>query len=152
MIAPIGSQYRETIENPSQAIKAARAAASSPHALVNLIRLVGSLDAKSQDNDEAAEAAQPGYADPDVKRDWEVRGALCLLERTGSILPRSCRPRELIAPQSVLYARALLEALEGENEQCVHWASCGTTALIMVIQIVHYIFDPVNFEAHSRYC
>ncbi|RSH88968.1 hypothetical protein EHS25_002630 [Saitozyma podzolica] len=89
MIAPIGSQYRETIENPSQAIKAARAAASSPHALVNLIRLVGSLDAKSQDNDEAAEAAQPGYADPDVKRDWE----------------------------SVLYARALLEALEGENEQ-----------------------------------
>ncbi|GFZ46828.1 hypothetical protein JCM24511_04048 [Saitozyma sp. JCM 24511] len=89
MIAPVDSQYREASESHWQAIKAARAAASSPHALVNLIRLVGSLDAKSQDNDEAAEAARPGYADPDVRRDWE----------------------------SVLYARALLEALEGENEQ-----------------------------------
>src|SRR5690349_10398479 len=125
MIAPVDSQYREASESHSQAIKAARAAASSPHALRNLIRLVGSLDAQPQDNDEAAEAARPGYADPDVRRDWEVRGALRLVAWTGSILPGPRCPRELTAPQSVLYACALLEALEGENEQCVHRAPCG---------------------------
>jgi hypothetical protein len=68
------------------------------------------------------------------------------------MLPIPCRSRELIPSQSVLYARALLEALEGENEQCVHCTSCGKMALIMAIQIVHYILDPVNSEEHSRDC
>jgi hypothetical protein len=74
MIAPIDSHYGDAMSR-SPATTAARGAASSPHALVNLIRLVGSLDAKSQDNDEA-EATRLAHVDSDVKRDWEVRGAL----------------------------------------------------------------------------
>ncbi|WVW84226.1 hypothetical protein I302_106256 [Kwoniella bestiolae CBS 10118] len=72
-------------EKPSPvAVQAARNAASNQHALINLIRLVKSLEVKVNSDD--VDMASESYA---AKKEWET----------------------------VLYARALLDALKDGNEQ-----------------------------------
>ncbi|KAK4683724.1 hypothetical protein P7C73_g6507, partial [Tremellales sp. Uapishka_1] len=81
-------------------LKSAQAASSSPHALINLARLVRSLDEKDPgeliDEDENGGSGHSGWVF--VRRDWET----------------------------VLYARALLDALKGGNEQ----SSSTSTSLV----------------------
>ncbi|WRT66593.1 uncharacterized protein IL334_003552 [Kwoniella shivajii] len=84
MIATLQPEIIELADKASPAaIQAAKSAASNQHALINLIRLVKSLDAKA--NSEEDDVLEP-YA---VKKEWET----------------------------VLYTRALLDALKEENEQ-----------------------------------
>jgi hypothetical protein len=59
---------------PPQLVKAAKAAAASPHGLINLIRLVGSLDASSAEllDDDRDDAASKLQQRKQLKRDLEV--------------------------------------------------------------------------------
>lgn len=59
---------------PPQLIRAAKAAAANPHGLINLIRLVGSLDASSVEllDDDRQDAASQLQQRKQLKRDLEV--------------------------------------------------------------------------------
>lgn len=85
--------------------KAAQVAASNQHALVNLIRLVKSLEIK------LAESEEDEYLNIYIiRKDWEVSVAIYIYITQNFALN---------ILQTVLYARVLLDALKQGNEQSV---------------------------------
>lgn len=104
----IASPIPSIVAGPSaQVVKAAKTAARSPHGLVNLIRLVKSLEASSGelvlDEEDLEEQAK---AVTQVKKDVQVscNGQRCSVK---------------LISQNAVYAKELLEALRQGNEQCV---------------------------------
>lgn len=96
------SEDRIYIPSPSTR-KAAQAAASNQHALVNLIRLIKFLEVK------LAESEEDEYLNIYiVRKDWEV-----------SALIYATQHLALNILQTVLYARVLLDTLKQGNEQSV---------------------------------
>lgn len=100
MLAPVTALSLLSMD-PSPAVRrSASAAARTRHGLVNLTRLVGSLDKQRL---EQQRDGLDGVTWLEIQKTWEVGM---------NIEPTLTR-------QTVLYARALLGALKGGNEQCV---------------------------------
>lgn len=98
------AQPEDLISTPTPTTrKAAEAAASNQHALVNLIRLVKSLEIK------LAESEEDEYLNIYIiRKDWEVSAPIYITQSLA-----------LNTLQTVLHARVLLDTLKQGNEQSV---------------------------------
>lgn len=106
--------------------KAAQAAASNQHALVNLIRLIKSLEIK------LAESEEDEYLNIYIiRKDWEV-----------SALIYATQHLALNTLQTVLYARVLLDTLKQGNEQ--------TSSATSTLSDLEISLDHIQSSYHSR--